>query len=80
MGGATGYMIYTISCLYIVAFIVIFCFSYAAPFDIIVMNWSSLITGGLTLFVAGFWFWRRSDYEGPKVVRLDESVLAKDAL
>lgn len=67
------------SCLYIVAFIVIFCFPYSAPFDLAAMNWSSLITGGLTLFVAGFWFWRQSDYQGPRLVSLDEAALAKDA-
>lgn len=80
MKGPLGYIINAISCLYIIAFIVIFCFPYAAPFDILVMNWSSLITGGLTIFVTGFWFWRQKDYEGPKAVTLDDSVLAADAL
>jgi len=80
MSGATGYIVNTISCLYIVAFLVIFCFPYSAPFDIAVMNWSSLITGGCSLFVLGFWFWRQSEYEGPKLVVLDDAVLAKDAL
>lgn len=80
MHGAIGYVVNIISCLYIVAFIVIFCFPYSAPFTIAAMNWNSLITGGLTLLVAGFWFWRQGEYTGPKLVKLDESMLAKDAL
>ncbi|KAG4420678.1 hypothetical protein IFR04_006166 [Cadophora malorum] len=79
MHGPIGYVVNGFSCLYIVAFIVIFCFPYSAPFDLAAMNWSSLITGGLTLFVAGFWFWRQSDYQGPRLVSLDEAALAKDA-
>lgn len=79
MHGPIGYIINTISCVYIVAFIVIFCFPYGAPFEIGLMNWSSLITGGLSLFVLGFWFWRQGEYEGPKAVSLTDRVLAKDA-
>ncbi|CZS97110.1 probable choline transport protein [Rhynchosporium agropyri] len=79
MHGAIGYIVNAISCIYMLAFIVIFCFPSSSPFSIAVMNWSSLIVGGMTLFVAGFWFWRQSDYEGPKLVSLDEAALAKDA-
>ena len=79
MSGAVGFVVNAISCLYIVAFIVIFCFPYAAPFDLVVMNWNSLITGGLTIFITGFWFYRQKNYVGPKAVRLDDRVLAKDA-
>lgn len=79
MHGAIGYIVNTISCLYIIAFIVIFCFPYSAPFDIAVMNWNSLITGGLTLFVAAWWFVIQGEYEGPKLVSLHEAALAKDA-
>ncbi|KFY25224.1 hypothetical protein V491_01862 [Pseudogymnoascus sp. VKM F-3775] len=79
MKGASGFIVNAIACLYIIAFIVIFCIPYAAPFSLDVMNWSSLITGGLSLFVGCFWFWRQSEYIGPQAVALDDKVLAKDA-
>ena len=81
MHGALGYAVNAISSLYIAAFIVIFCFPFALPVTAATMNYSSLITGGLTLFVAGFWFWRQRDYVGPQQVRLaDNDMLAKDAI
>jgi hypothetical protein len=79
MKGATGFVVNSIVCLYIVAFIVIFCFPYALPVDAASMNYSCLITSGLSIFVAIFWFWRRGDYEGPKTVVADDAMLAKDA-
>lgn len=78
MGDAVGYLVNGVSCLYIVAFIVIFCFPPALPVDAATMNYSCLITGGLTIFVGGFWFWRQGDYEGPRAVTSDD-LLAKDA-
>ncbi|KAL8961292.1 MAG: hypothetical protein Q9193_002136 [Seirophora villosa] len=81
MKGATGYVVNAISCAYIVVFIVIFCFPFVLPVTAPTMNYASLITGGLTLFVAAFWLWRRNDYEGPRQVRLeDNAMLAKDAV
>ncbi|KAL9099086.1 MAG: hypothetical protein Q9163_005365 [Psora crenata] len=81
MRGATGFVINGISCIYIAAFIVIFCFPFVLPVDPPTMNYNSLITGGLTLFVAAFWFWRRKEYVGPQQVRLaNNEMLAKDAI
>ena len=80
MGGIKGFVINGISCVYIAVFIVIFCFPFAMPVDASSMNYASLITGGFSLFVAAFWFWRQKNYVGPKQVILDENVLAKDAL
>ncbi|KAI4286704.1 MAG: hypothetical protein L6R35_004043 [Caloplaca aegaea] len=81
MKGAVGYVVNAISCLYIVVFIVIFCFPFGLPVGAPTMNYASLITGGLTLFVAAFYVWRRKDYAGPQQVRLeDNSMLAKDAI
>ena len=81
MRGATGFVVNGISVAYIVVFIVIFCFPFALPTDPSLMNYNSLITGGLTLFVAAFWFWRREDYVGPQPVSLaDNEMLAKDAI
>ncbi|KAI4152153.1 MAG: hypothetical protein LQ341_000766 [Variospora aurantia] len=81
MKGAVGYVVNAISCLYIVVFIVIFCFPFALPVGAPTMNYTSLITGGLTLFVAAFYMWRRKDYAGPQQVRLeDNAMLAEDAI
>lgn len=81
MPAPIGYIVSIISCLYIATFIVIFCFPFALPVDPPTMNYSSLITGGLTIFVAAFWLWRRKDYVGPKQVRITDNVmLAKDAI
>ncbi|KAL9629145.1 MAG: hypothetical protein Q9164_007003 [Protoblastenia rupestris] len=70
MRGAVGYIVNGISCAYIAAFVVIFCFPFALPTDPTTMNYNSLITGGLTLFVAVFWVWRRKEYVGPQQVPL----------
>ncbi|KAL9614423.1 MAG: hypothetical protein Q9167_001094 [Letrouitia subvulpina] len=81
MPAAMGYIVNVISSLYIAAFIVIFCFPFALPVGVPTMNYNSLMTGGLTLFVAAFWIWRHKDYVGPQQVRLaDNAILAKDAI
>lgn len=79
MHGA-GFVVNAVACLYIAAFIVIFCFPFTLPVDAKTMNYSSLITGGLTVFVGCFWFWRQKDYEGPHFVPLESAALAKDAI
>ena len=76
-----GELVNAVSCAYMVVFVVIFCFPFALPVDAESMNYTSLITGGLTLFVAALWGWQQAGYRGPKDVILDEAVnLAKDAL
>lgn len=80
MKGAVGYAVNIISCLYIIAFIVIFCFPYGAPFELAFMNWNSLITGGLTLFVILFWFIKQKNYVGPRHIKLEEIRAADAAL
>jgi hypothetical protein len=79
MKGMLGFVVNGIVCAYIVVFIVIFCFPYAMPVSAASMNYSCLITGGLTIFVAGWWLWRCKEYEGPGVVRVEEGMLAEDA-
>ncbi|KAL8798375.1 MAG: hypothetical protein Q9182_006716 [Xanthomendoza sp. 2 TL-2023] len=80
MKGVAGLIVHGISCAYIIVFIVIFCFPFALPTSAATMNYASLITGGLSLFVLLFWFVRQSTYVGPREVVLDAHVLAKDAL
>lgn len=67
MRGPVGFVINSIVCVYIIAFIVIFCFPYTMPATAANMNYSSLITGGLSIFVLLFWFWRQKDYQSPQV-------------
>ncbi|KAL8867156.1 MAG: hypothetical protein Q9174_005841, partial [Haloplaca sp. 1 TL-2023] len=71
MKGPVGFIVNGVSCAYIVVFVVIFCFPFALPTDAASMNYASLITGGLSLFVLAFWFVRQGTYVGPRVVVLD---------
>ncbi|KAL8888042.1 MAG: hypothetical protein Q9215_004458 [Flavoplaca cf. flavocitrina] len=80
MGGWAGYAVHSVSCLYIMAFIVIFCFPFTLPVDAVSMNYASLITGGVSVFVIGWWFVKRGTYKGPQFVARDNALLAKDAL
>lgn len=66
MHNAIGYVVNILSCIYIIAFIVIFCFPYTLPATAADMNYASLMTGGLSIFVAIWWFIRQGSYEGPK--------------
>ena len=79
MNGAIGYSVNSISCLYMAVFIVIFCFPFSQPVAASNMNYASLITGGLSLFIGAFWLWRQSEYEGPRTVPR-EYISAKDAI
>lgn len=69
-----------VSCMYMVVFIVIFFFPFKMPVDAESMNYTVVITGGLTCFMAMIWFGKQKDYRGPQDVVLDEAVLAKDAI
>ncbi|KAJ5901550.1 hypothetical protein N7495_002078 [Penicillium taxi] len=79
MNNLIGYIINILSCIYILAFVVIFCFPYALPTDAASMNYASLMTGGLTIFVSIWWFVRRGSYEGPKNIPLTDKALLKEA-
>jgi choline transport protein len=80
MRGFTGYIVNLISCIYMAVFIVIFCFPYALPTTAATMNYASLITGGLSLFVAAWWFLHQAKYVGPQYVPVMAQNMAKDAM
>jgi len=80
MKGPIGLVVNTIACLFIIVFVVIFCFPFSLPVTAATMNYASLMTGGLSLLVASFWFWRQKDYRGPTYVTVDADVLAPDAV
>ena len=66
MKGSFGLVMHGLALAYIAVFIVIFCFPYALPVSAGTMNYSSLITGGLTMFISGWWLWKGSrGYIGP---------------
>ncbi|KAK2775257.1 hypothetical protein FQN52_004040 [Onygenales sp. PD_12] len=79
MRGWVGYVVNAIASAYMMVFIVIFSFPFAMPVTAADMNYTSLITWGLTIFVALWWFVRKGDYVGPKAVPVGEVVLAMDA-
>ncbi|KAL2006488.1 hypothetical protein VTN00DRAFT_9156 [Thermoascus crustaceus] len=79
MPAPIGYTVNILSCIYILAFIVIFCFPYALPTDAASMNYASLMTGGLTILVAIWWIFRQSTYKGPQSIPLGDKKLAQDA-
>ena len=80
MRGAVGFVVNGVACLYIIVFMVIFCFPFSMPVSAATMNYASLMTGGLSLFVAVFWVWQKGAYEGPKYVPLDAEILAADVI
>ncbi|PGH00655.1 hypothetical protein AJ80_09146 [Polytolypa hystricis UAMH7299] len=78
MRGWLGFVVNAFSCGYIIVFIVIFCFPFSLPTDAASMNYTSLITGGLSLLVTGWWVFRQGNYEGPKVIPLSDIVMVVD--
>ncbi|KAF2119309.1 choline transporter [Lophiotrema nucula] len=63
------YVVAGLASAYMCAFIVIYCFPYAVPFTAQSMNYSCLITGGLTIFAGIWWFViRNKGYVGPKAL------------
>ena len=77
--GRVGFFVNTCASIYIPAFIVIFCFPYVMPVTAQNMNYASLMTGGLSLFVLVWWFIRQGSYEGPKNIPLTDKALISDA-
>lgn len=80
MKGKLGFVVNATACLYIIVFTVIFLFPFFLPVSASTMNYSSLMSGGLSLFVAGFWFWRERDFEGPHYIPPTAESLAVDAM
>jgi choline transport protein len=69
MPGFVGYLVIGIACAYIIVFNVIDMFPYSLPVDAVHMNYSSLITGGLTVLIGLWYTWKRNrGYVGPHVL------------
>ena len=70
MKGFWGDLAMTVASLYIIVFIVIFCFPFTLPVTPQGMNYTSLIFGGFTLFMGAWWFLdAKKSYPGPVVMR-----------
>jgi choline transport protein len=64
--GIWGPLINGVACAYMIVWFVIYCFPFALPVDATNMNYACLIWGGLTIFVAVWWFVvARKEYVGP---------------
>ncbi len=74
MGHKLGYAVNIISCLYIMVFVVIYCFPAGLPLSPGTMNYNVVITGGISLAAAGWWFKNGKDYVGPKTLLGDDDA------
>ncbi|KAF7869911.1 hypothetical protein EAF04_004695 [Stromatinia cepivora] len=66
MNNLVGYIVNIISCLYIIVFVVIYCFPYAVPFNPASMNYSCLIAGALSVAAGVWWLVKGGSYKGPQ--------------
>ena len=76
MKGMLGFIMNGAACCYILVFVVIYCFPYALPVTAANMNYSCLITGGLTIFIAAWWLWKGGrGYTGPRAIAIGGSEI-----
>jgi choline transport protein len=81
MPGIVGYLVSGTACAYIIVFNVIYMFPYAIPFTAATMNYSSLMSGGLTIFITFWYLWKRNrGYVGPHVALDANNEIAKAIL
>lgn len=74
MSVTVGYAVNFISCLYIVVFVVIYCFPTVMPLTADNMNWTCATVGGISVIVAVWWFrtgGRHGRYVGPQAMIRD---------
>ena len=68
MPATVAYPIMAVACTSMIFLDVIFMFPYSLPVSASTMNYSSLMTGGITILLALLYFWKRTrGYTGPKV-------------
>lgn len=69
--GKYGFVVNAVSCLLIVFFNIFFCFPYAYPVTIGLMNWNSVILVGVLVLTSFWWLVHgRQKYPGPKLAEL----------
>lgn len=74
MGDKLGYTVNIISCLYMIVFIVIYCFPPAKPVTAINMNYASVIAGAVSLSALLWWFVKSDKYVGPQAMTHEEDT------
>ncbi|KAL8670270.1 MAG: hypothetical protein Q9168_005189 [Polycauliona sp. 1 TL-2023] len=79
MRGWVGYAVNIIGCLYMMVFIVIYCFPFTYPVDVQSMNYVSVLCGGLSIFIAGWWLVKKDKYEGPKFIGKNGASMASES-
>lgn len=68
MPGITGYLVIGTASAYIIVWNIIFMFPYALPVDAATMNYSVVMSGGITILLGGWYLWKRTrGYVGPRV-------------
>ncbi|ERS98801.1 hypothetical protein HMPREF1624_03991 [Sporothrix schenckii ATCC 58251] len=66
--GRWGYLVNGVACSYIVVSIVIYCFPYSLPTSAASMNYTSVITAGLSLLVGIWWLvYGKRHYRAPRI-------------
>lgn len=79
--GIWGYVLPIIACSYMIVWFVIYCFPFFLPTEAATMNYASLMWGGLSIFVAAWWFLgARRNYKGPPIVRNGGKVTVADTI
>lgn len=64
--GRAGPLVNAVACIYIVVSFVVYCFPYSLPTSVESMNYTSVITFGLTVLVGLWWLAHgRENYNGP---------------
>ncbi|KAF2112778.1 choline transporter [Lophiotrema nucula] len=72
MKGMVGFAVNFIACAFMTVWLVFYCFPYVYPVTAENMNYSCLISGGLTIVIGAVWFLRQGEYESPPVVLKQE--------
>ncbi|OAL01539.1 amino acid transporter [Phaeosphaeriaceae sp. SRC1lsM3a] len=63
------YVLATLASGYMAVWIVIYCFPFAVPFTPVTMNYTSVMTGGCTILLGGWYLWiRNKGYVGPRAL------------